>query len=228
MAHWKKLAVSGDIAGGTREPLFSPDHSLLVTMDLTATPRLHLWDAKTLREGWAVASPDGISITDAFFSSDGTRILECTFNQPFLIDARDGSKVASYGISRCGDGRDFHGRLSPDGKRVLGWFQEHSGRLTLWDAVTGKDLDRFGKVDHVASAAFSPDGSRVLAGCADGTARLLDLNTGDQLDSFSGHDGVVTAVAFSPDGKFIATGCEDVKVRLFRLPESPATGDKAR
>ena len=48
--------------------------------------------------------------------------------------------------------------------------------------------------------AFSPDGTRILTGCEDNTARLWDAATGKPLATLAGHRAPVSAVAFSPDG----------------------------
>ena len=47
------------------------------------------------------------------------------------------------------------------------------------------------------SAAYAPDGARVVAGLRDSTARLWDVVSGDMLGGVA-HDGPVTTVAFAP------------------------------
>ena len=56
------------------------------------------------------------------------------------------------------------------------------------------------------SAAFSPDGKRIVTASADKTARLWDAETGKPIgEPLKGHDGDVMSAAFSPDGKRIVT-----------------------
>ena len=57
----------------------------------------------------------------------------------------------------------------------------------------------------VNSAAFSPDGQRVVTASVDGTARLWDAATDLSLVVLSGHDGAVNSAAFSPDGQRVMT-----------------------
>ncbi len=48
-------------------------------------------------------------------------------------------------------------------------------RIRLWDVATGKEVHCFeGHAAHVNSLAFSPDGSRLIAGLANGTALIWD------------------------------------------------------
>lgn len=68
---------------------------------------------------------------------------------------------------------------------------------------------------RVASAAFSPDGARIVAASEDGTARLWDGQTGAPLAILEGHRDGVTGVAFSPDGTRLVTASADRTARLW-------------
>src|SRR5271166_1441259 len=69
--------------------------------------------------------------------------------------------------------------------------------------------------DFVTAVAFSPDGTRVLTGSGDKTARLWDAATGKPLATLEGHTNSVWAVAFSPDGARVLTGSLDNTARLW-------------
>ena len=68
-----------------------------------------------------------------------------------------------------------------------------------------------GLVWHVAA---SPDGTRLATASHDGTAGLIDADTGRQATRFE-HDGPVSALAYSPDGRAFATGSWDGYARVF-------------
>jgi WD40 repeat protein len=63
--------------------------------------------------------------------------------------------------------------------------------------------------DGVLSAAFSPDGTRIVTGSTDQTARVWDAASGRELLALRGHKGGVRSAAFSPDGARIVTASWD-------------------
>ncbi len=72
-----------------------------------------------------------------------------------------------------------------------------------------------GHTDGVRSAAFSPDGKRVVTRSSDGTARIWHAETGDPLNVLLGHTGEVRSAAFSPDGTRVVTGSLDRTARVW-------------
>src|SRR5207249_2908504 len=71
---------------------------------------------------------------------------------------------------------------------------------------TGKPISPLLVHEHVVvSAAFSPQGDRVVTGSADGTARVWDVRTGKPLTSPMRHRAQVAWCRFSPDGRCIVT-----------------------
>ncbi|CUA77645.1 WD repeat-containing protein on Y chromosome [Rhizoctonia solani] len=78
----------------------------------------------------------------------------------------------------------------------------------------------------VNSIAYSPDGTRVAAGCEDCTVRIMNAHDGTPLlDPLKGHTGDVNSVAFSPDGKLVASGSDDCTVRVWNAYTGvPTTG----
>jgi WD40 repeat protein len=70
--------------------------------------------------------------------------------------------------------------------------------------------------DYISAVAFSPDGSSVLTGSYDNTARLWDLK-GNTLKVFKGHTLPISSIAFSKDGNTILTGSLDETVRLWDM-----------
>jgi WD40 repeat protein len=103
--------------------------------------------------------------------------------------------------------------FSPDGALLAVCSAHH---VEVIDARTGAVLRLIrGHAGMVADAAFSPDGTVIVTGSYDGTARTWEVATGKPLVTFAGHDGAVYAVAFSPDGTRIATASSDETARVW-------------
>ena len=67
----------------------------------------------------------------------------------------------------------------------------------------------------ISSLWLSPDGTRIVTGSWDKTAKVWDVLTGDLLFDLEGHTGPVRSVAFSPDGLRIVTGSFDQTAKMW-------------
>jgi WD40 repeat protein len=84
------------------------------------------------------------------------------------------------------------------------------------DAQDRPKIEIVPRVSHggpITSAAFSPDGARVVTASYDTTLKLWDVATGRLIRTFVRHsnEGLIrhVAVAFSPDGTRVVSGCVD-------------------
>ena len=74
----------------------------------------------------------------------------------------------------------------------------------------------------VNSVAYSPDGRRLVTASDDGTIKLWDTATGQEVFTLRGHIARVLCVAFSPDGRRIVSGSSDRTVKVWDLDPSRA------
>ncbi len=82
-----------------------------------------------------------------------------------------------------------------------------------WTRATSTTLT--GHAEFVISAAFSPDGRRIVTASWDNTARVWDAETGRAIVTLTGHTRSLNSAAFSPDGRRIVTTSEDRTARLW-------------
>jgi dipeptidyl aminopeptidase/acylaminoacyl peptidase len=82
----------------------------------------------------------------------------------------------------------------------------------------------------VVSAAFSPDGKRIVTASWDKTARVWDAESMKPIgEPLKGHEGEVVSAAFSPDGKRIVTASADMTARIWDIfPDTQALVDAAK
>src|SRR5207249_1040917 len=86
------------------------------------------------------------------------------------------------------------GAFSQDGQTV---FTVTRDEVRLWEAETGKLIrGPFALQGQVLAAAFSPDRKTLLTGCADKTARLWEIASGQQIGLPLQHRDKVQAVTF--------------------------------
>ena len=76
----------------------------------------------------------------------------------------------------------------------------------------------------MTSAAFSPDGSRIVTASADNTARIWDAETAKEIAVLRGHQDALFSAAFSPDGSRIVTASVDKTARMWDAKTAP--GDR--
>ena len=68
----------------------------------------------------------------------------------------------------------------------------------------------------IMSAAFSPDGKKVVTASFDTTARVWEWEvSGDQFVELKGHGGPLDFAAFSPDGSRVVTASKDWSARVW-------------
>ena len=154
---------------GVESVAFSPDGTKALTGSIDKTAKL--WDAAT---GACVRTFAGhtADLRSVAFSPDGARVLTgSSDNTAKLWDANTGSLIRTF----SGYTGYVFVAFSPDGTKALtgsGW-PDCSARL--WDAATGNVVRSFiGHSSGIWSVAYSTDGTRVLTGGGDSTARLWD------------------------------------------------------
>ncbi len=88
----------------------------------------------------------------------------------------------------------------------------------VWDSTTGlRLLTLDGEETELLGRTLTPDGTSVIAGCADRAIRIWDTRSGRLRTILKGHRGRVEAVAVSADGALLVSACSRRKVRVWDL-----------
>jgi WD40 repeat protein len=114
--------------------------------------------------------------------------------------------------------------LSPDGKYLVTGQENFNARVwTLSPGREDKDTwkteltrELYGHTGPIRSVATSSDGTFLLTGSDDTTARVWEADTGKLAAVLRGHTGPVRSTAFSPDGRFMLTSSLDGTARVWR------------
>jgi WD40 repeat protein/serine/threonine protein kinase len=110
--------------------------------------------------------------------------------------------------------------FSPDSRSLLTWSDRPDG-TRLWDVATLQDPRPMlhGLEVPVQRAVFRTDGRTILLGCRDGTSRLWDVASDEEINPGlrPQHVYPVTAVAYPPRGERVVAGCQDGSVGMWDL-----------
>jgi WD40 repeat protein len=111
--------------------------------------------------------------------------------------------------------------------RGISGYELNSEALDLWGRLlayypkgalrSAVEVRRFEcGLNGVGACAFSPDGTRVVAGDVDGGLRLFETSSGTEELALVGHEKGITRVAVSADGDLLLSASRDGSVRLWR------------
>lgn len=215
-----------------RRVAFSSDHQRVLTVSSVDNKvAVQLWDVATGKELGRISPPAG-KLIFGLASLDGSTVA--TVSQ--VSTGEQGGKLPAPGAARIQFWNLLTGQelkhflvpgaaaggvrsvLSPDGSKL---FTGDFDGPRLWDVESGKLLSQYPNNSEVVSAAaFSADGRRVVWGTIQGNVWLWDVETGKQVQHFSGtginnYIGTVLSVALSPDGLHVLTATNDDQVRVW-------------
>jgi WD40 repeat protein/serine/threonine protein kinase len=177
----------------------TPDGQQVITGSIDDTVRV--WDITSGRQLRKFDAPTG-GVSSVAVTPNGQRIVAATFDGTARVwDAVSGQKLQEFK-----DITDIWSMaLTPDGQRLVTavWT-----KAQLWDLASGQKLPTsFKGPTALMKLAVAPDGQQLVMGCwNDGTTRLFDITTGQELRTLPDHSGSVSCVAVTPDSRRVITG----------------------
>jgi len=112
------------------------------------------------------------------------------------------------GVLPFTEGQPVDLKFSRNGRLLLaaGGRGAKSGRVAVWDVVTGEHLMTLGnEYDTVLAADIRPDQSQLALGGPSRLLKIVSTKTGEVQHQIKKHTDWVTAVAFSPNGQMLAS-----------------------
>ncbi len=151
------------------------------------------------------------------FSPDGTMLAVSGYHET-LLHKPDGSGLIGRLVGESPRVESL--AFSANGKllAVSGDAPTLFGEIQIWDPASQKELKSFKiTTDALYGVSFSPNGDQVAFGCADKTARLIDISDGKELVRFDNHSDWVFGTLFTLDGKRFLTGSRDKAMKLISV-----------
>lgn len=210
------------ILDGHSEPVksisWNSDGTLISTASEDNTVRI--WEVETGREITRINPPDAVS-TDSSpvvvdWSPDDRFIafsLQSNIMWVWDLHLSTGNPITVTDRSKI---RDLE--WSPNGSMIA----TASGEGQVWDAISGKNLFSLNigannSLEGVYSLAWSPDSNLLATGKHDGTIRIWDIETQQNIKTFSEHWGRINSLDWSSDGRFLASGSNDFTSRIYYM-----------
>jgi WD40 repeat protein len=198
----------------TQIPLPSPIHlngpPLIVGMSpdgshiAIVTPDYYTIQMRSTHTGQLLQTLSAVNaISVVAFSPSGRQILTGGINgQVEVWDAANGHRVLGTPGPSI---RDIE--FNKSGSEFV--TASESGVVTIWAARHDRPLRSIDACLAPSRASFSPDGSKIVVACGDGSAPVFAAATRRQLTVLSAASaGTVSSAAFSPDGKTIVTAID--------------------
>jgi WD40 repeat protein len=199
----KPLGTLWGHANGITSALIHPDGTRVFSGSNDQTVKV--WDTGTGQESLTLKG-HSTAVLALALSPDGKRLASGSFDGAVLLwdatlrpEARRllGHQAFISGVA-----------ISPDGRRIVSGDPKE---IKVWDFTTGREMLAVrGEATRLALA-----GERIATGGPDGTLRILQAATGEELLSIKGDGRPVFGVALSPGGSRLASAGDDGALKLW-------------
>ncbi len=196
--------------------VLSPDGSSLLTQ--SKLQKMRWWDLRRTDEPVATLGAES-----AIFSADGRTLA--AFGLGGRIEIWDTASRSLRKVWPSDLSFGFSAALSPDGSKLAtsGGLSDSENLISLWETSSGELAGTFsGHKQSVRSIAFSPEGRTLATASDDGSLKLWNLATRQELLSIRRLGSTLRHLQFSPDGQWLvgdtSPNNRGGRLRLFHAP----------
>ena len=207
---------------------FSPDSKLLATAErASGITRLFDVSGDSAKPAAVLAPVDG-DVWSLAFSPDGKTLVagmwfneaQPQFGEVVAWDLTKKPAVRTVVVPKTAIPRDIH--FLPDGRSLLFGEKGLVRHVSIPDGKALGVFDCYPSDSEIVSLAVSPDGKYIAVGGSPEEVKVLEIETGKEMDELKNKYDRVQGLAFSADGVSLLIGSKDKKVRLWK----PAIGVK--
>jgi WD40 repeat protein len=215
-----KFVLKGH-SGSINSAAFSPRDDIAATGSSDET--IKIWNIK---DGKNLITLEGHTneVLSIKFSPNGELLASASKDKSIKIWDMDTYKVIDT-LDEFVEARSID--FSPDGKLLAAGYSDDFGRknyIKVWDIKSRQTvLTINAHKDILRCVAFSPNGKMIATCAEDSTARIWELETGNQLFGVN-HTNKIFGIAFSPDGTWFATASKDRSARIWNSTTGKGEG----
>ncbi|KIK35348.1 hypothetical protein CY34DRAFT_812244 [Suillus luteus UH-Slu-Lm8-n1] len=193
----------------------SPDGKTLASGSQNGIVRL--WDVEM---GKVVArwKEHTKAVTSVCWSRNGERVVSGSYDSTARVwDVKSGEPVQGLNPIKTGHGL-YAVSYSPETKVIATGGYKKSG-IKIWGAKTGKLLSKIelNRDIDVWSLAWTSDEKKLIAGTFDGSIRIFDTATWQQIAVLEGHADAVNSLTLFSNDHLLASTSLDETARLWNL-----------
>lgn len=162
-------------------------------------------DGEPLRKQFNAGAPTSVhdgSVTALTYSADGKYAASGSEDTTIILwDVPSNTALHKlYGHSDTVSSLSF----SRDNEYLASGSNDEE--VILWAVRGGQEHKRLNPGVPIHTVAYTPDGSKLIAGAYDGSMRIWETENYNLWRVINKHLAVITFIVFSPDGRLMATG----------------------
>lgn len=158
-----------------------------------------------------------LGVRTAALSPDGSSILAASEDHTVrLWDLATGHEIHSF----TGHAGPVKSAAFSKTEKALIVTAGSDGTARILDAATFREILKLNaSSEDLATAVFSPDGTKVATAGWDRVISLWNVADGRQIRRLEGHLGIVWSLSFSPDGRLLLSASADGTARLWNVAD---------